>query len=140
MKHPICLLSALAMLVLSACQADVCPPDSITTVPDITAFPPATSEPVGGVQPATELVEIGNKMVEVDRIIHGPVCNDTWSGTVYVTCDIQIAEWSEEVGPFFLDGCELKIAEDTVVFVAAHNNAAYYKGCDACHVSGGAEE
>jgi hypothetical protein len=27
----------------------------------------------------------------------------------------------------------LEIKPDTVVYVAAHNNSAYYKGCISCH-------
>ena len=68
----------------------------------------------------------------VDRVVQGPLCNDTWHGKVYVDCDIQIAAWEET--PKFLSECDLVIAPGTVVFVAAHNDAAYYKGC-SCHTA-----
>ncbi|MEJ2563670.1 MAG: hypothetical protein P8Z42_13435, partial [Anaerolineales bacterium] len=85
------------------------------------------------------LAEIGGKTVEVDRVIHGPLCNDTWRGTIYVACDVQVAEWDEEQGPFFLDNCDLTIDPGTVVYVAAHNDTAYYKGCAVCHTSEGSQ-
>ena len=37
-----------------------------------------------------------------------------------------------ENNPLFLKGCDLNIAPNTVVYVAAHNDDAYYKGC-SCH-------
>ena len=70
-------------------------------------------------------------MIEFDRVIHGPLCNDTWEGVVYVGCDVQVAKW--EGKPKFLEGCSLKIDPGAVIYVAAHNNAPYYKGCDECH-------
>jgi hypothetical protein len=64
--------------------------------------------------------------------VHGSFCDDAWSGTVYVACDIEIPEWEE--APTFLDDCALSIEEGTVVYVAHHNNEAFYKGC-SCHSS-----
>lgn len=63
-----------------------------------------------------------------------PLCNDVWSGTVYVGCDARVAQAAldEESNPLFLKGCDLDIAPNTVVYVAAHNDAPYYKGC-SCH-------
>jgi hypothetical protein len=123
------------LVLLSACQAEVCPPDSIQYVADpshlATLAPPAE----GKVLPAKELVQIGKQMIEVDRVIHGSICNDTWSGTIYVACDIRIVEWDRDGPPNFLDGCELIVEEGTVVYVAAHNNAPYFKGCTSCHTS-----
>jgi len=66
----------------------------------------------------------------VDRVVEGPLCNDAWSGTVYVTCNIQVFEWKDQ--PTFLRGCNLAIAPGTVIYVAYHNDAPYYNGC-ACH-------
>ena len=116
----------------SACQrhSTVCPEGSITYWTD-----PATVQPLS--LPASSeliatpiLVEIRGKMKEVDRLISGPVCSDTWEGTIYVGCDIQIAAW-EETPDFFVD-CPLTIKPKTKVYVAAHNDSAYYKGC-SCH-------
>ena len=134
MKPSVALL--FVMLCLSACQADVCPPDSVGHVSDPAQFPP--SDPAKPV-PTPTLAEIGGKTVEVDRVIHGPLCNDTWRGTIYVACDVQVAEWDEEQGPFFLDNCDLTIDPGTVVYVAAHNDTAYYKGCAVCHTSEGSQ-
>ena len=78
------------------------------------------------------LVKIKGRDVFVDKVVQGPLCNDKWNGTIYVGCDVQVAEWIEN--PTFLDGCELSIEEGTVVYVADHNNEAFYKGC-TCHYS-----
>lgn len=130
----------LPLFLLSACQKETCPANSIQYVPDPSFLPKAAPPDDPKVVPSTELVQIGNKMIEVDRVIHGPLCNDTWGGTVYVACDLQIVEWDRDGAPNFLDGCELKVEPGTVVYVAAHNNAAYYKGCASCHTSEGVGE
>jgi len=72
--------------------------------------------------------------VQVDKLVDYPLCNDTWSGTVYVSCDAQVAdaELDAEENPLFFKGCDLNIAPNTEVIVAAHNDQAYYKGC-SCH-------
>jgi hypothetical protein len=69
-------------------------------------------------------------MMTVDRVVSGPLCNDRWQGTVYVGCEVQVLEWSET--PLFLKDCDLTIEPGTVVYVADHNDAAYYNGC-SCH-------
>jgi hypothetical protein len=74
--------------------------------------------------------KIGRRTMNVDRIVSGPLCNDQWRGTVYVTCDVQVLKWEEK--PLFLKGCNLEIEPNTVVYVAYHNDAAYYNGC-SCH-------
>jgi len=83
-------------------------------------------------------VEIRGKLMEVDKVVDYPLCNDDWSGTVYVSCDVQVAEaeLDADANPLFLKGCGLNIAPNTVVYVAAHNDAAYYKGC-SCHTGEG---
>jgi hypothetical protein len=75
-------------------------------------------------------VKIGGRSMMVDKIVSGPLCNDQWKGTVYVTCDVQVNKW--EVEPLFLKDCNLSIEPGTVVYVADHNDAAYYNGC-SCH-------
>ena len=72
--------------------------------------------------------------MEVDKVVDYPLCNDNWSGTVYVNCKVQVAEaeLDADANPLFLKGCNLNIEPNTVVYVAAHNDAAYYKGC-SCH-------
>jgi len=85
-------------------------------------------------------VEIGGKQMEVDKVVDYPLCNDNWSGTVYVSCEAQVAEAAldADANPLFLKGCDLKIEPNTVVYVAAHNDAAYYKGC-SCHTGGASQ-
>jgi hypothetical protein len=75
-------------------------------------------------------MKINGKSITVDKVVDGPLCNDSWQGTVYVGCNVQVLEWEET--PLFLKGCNLSIAEGTIVYVARHNNAAYYEGC-SCH-------
>ena len=125
----------LFVLILSACEREktVCPPEEATPqsalqLADLieTTVPSSDSDPVQ--------VEIGGKQMEVDKLVDYPLCNDEWSGTVYVSCDTQVAEakLDADANPLFLKGCNLDIAPNTVVYVAAHNDAAYYKGC-SCH-------
>lgn len=101
-----------------------CPPESVTYLKP--PYPPANTE-----NPSQQaIIEIKRQEIHFDEIITGPVCNDTWSGQVYVTCDIQIPTW--EGDPFFFQDCDLEIEEDTLVYVEAHNNKLYDEGC-SCH-------
>lgn len=80
--------------------------------------------------PGPVQVEIGRKTMLMDKVVEGPLCNDSWSGAVYVTCNVQVYAWEEQ--PTFLKNCQLNIEPGTVVYVAYHNNTAYYNGC-SCH-------
>ncbi len=118
--------------LLSACQSSssVCPtPDAAERFID-----PAQIEAVGTDSPAAaptrEWIQIGGSQIQVDKVVSGPLCNDTWSGTVYVSCDARVMEWHET--PTFFKDCNLEVKPGTVVYVASHNNAAYYQGC-SCH-------
>jgi hypothetical protein len=136
MRSSAALLLVLTLLLVSACQPDVCPPGCIEYVTDASRLPGLDATADAGLTPTPISMQIGTKTVAVDRVIHGPLCNDRWQGTVYVACDLQIVSWTEEEGSKFLEGCDLILEPGTVVYVAAHNNAAYYKGCDACHEGG----
>ncbi len=83
--------------------------------------------------PASEQfqVEVGRKVIKVDKVVTGPLCNDNWNGTVYVGCNVKVYAWQEQ--PTFLKNCQLNIDPQTVVYVADHNNTAYYNGC-SCHM------
>ena len=120
------------LFLVSACQrvSTVCPEGSITYFTSIGSLPSFTSSEDSEPITTPTLVQIKGKMTEVDRVIHGPICADTWEGTIYVACDIQVAEWDE--APLFFEECPLTIKPDTKIFVAAHNDTAYYKGC-SCH-------
>ncbi len=113
-------LAATLLLILAACQAEEpgCPPQSGTSV----RSPAAALGPVP--------MSIGGNSVSVDRVVEGPLCDDTWRGTVYVGCAVQVKPW--EGWPTFLKDCNLTIEPGTVVYVAYHHNAAYYNGC-SCH-------
>ena len=131
MKPRIAPLPIMILMLLTACRSDPCPAGSVTYVPDTGSFPPTAdgaSLPIG----TPVEVEIGRRTIQVDRIVRGPLCNENWSGTVYVACDVQIAAWDPEGAPTFLKGCDFTVEPETVVYVAAHNNSAYYQGC-SCH-------
>lgn len=123
-----------ALILLSACgsKAPACPTPAVGTPRWLTDLPQdlTASTPTNGNAPLA--VEIGRRVIQVDRVVEGPLCNDSWSGTVYVTCNVQVYEWKED--PTFLKNCNLSIAPGTVVYVAAHNDTAYYNGC-SCHTT-----
>ncbi len=130
------ILLLLFVLFLSGCEREktVCAPDEGTLRPalqlaDLINQPPPASASSGPIQ-----VEIQGRSMEVDKLVDYPLCNDNWSGTVYVSCNVQVAEaeLDADSNPLFLKGCNLNIAPNTVVYVAAHNDAPYYKGC-SCH-------
>jgi hypothetical protein len=129
MRNLAWLMLAIAMTFLVGCQntRQVCP-DETGTPHYLTASPDELPTPIA--LPGPISVEIGQREMQVDRIVEGPLCNDTWSGTVYVTCDIQVYAWEET--PTFLKDCDLKIESGTIVYVADHNDTAYYNGC-SCH-------
>ena len=129
MKRSFALFLALSLFPLSGCQSKpVCPPR--TGAPQMADAPtPAATAPAG---PSLSPVwmEIGGRTIPVDEVVDGPLCDDAWSGTVYVGCGVQVKAWEEH--PTFLKGCDLSIAPGSVVYVAYHNNAGYYNGC-SCH-------
>jgi hypothetical protein len=140
-RNSFLLLIISSAFFLAACerQNTVCPSDDGTSQPSLQlvdlielTVPPLASGPFQ--------VEIQGTMVAVDKVVDYPLCNDDWSGTVYVSCGVRVAEaeLDADANPLFLKGCNLNIAPNTVVYVAAHNDAAYYKGC-SCH-SGGAPQ
>jgi hypothetical protein len=115
--------------ILAGCQeaTPVCPPVTSTLV-YLTLSPAQLPTPTPASGPFQ--VVIGRKEVQVDKFVEGPLCNDTWSGSVYVGCNVQVYPWQED--PTFLKDCQLEIDPMTVVYVAYHNNTAYYNGC-SCH-------
>ena len=122
------------LLLLAACEAKpVCPtridtPEYLSPLDLVTL---STSVPENS-SSSTD-VEISGKTMTVDKVVTGPLCNDNWKGIVYVSCDVQVFEWADQ--PLFLKDCNLSIEPGTVVFVAAHNDTAYYNGC-SCHTGG----
>ena len=124
MKSKIMLLMFAASLVMVSCISSSCPDGAVTYL-----SPPFPAAP-DSVDAQPQLMEIKGQEVLVDRVITGPVCNDTWSETVYVTCDIQVPVWEQD--PFFWQDCDLEIEEGAVVYVEAHKNKEYTDGC-SCH-------
>ena len=132
MKVYVAIVCALLISLISACRAPapVCPPDSVTYVTDSRSLSaPASLEDLEK-SPTPMQVEINGREILFDEVIHGALCSGDWSGTVYVACNLRIAAWGEE--PTFLEDCDLNIEPGTIVYVAAHNDAPYYKGC-SCH-------
>lgn len=120
--------SALLVFLVSCAEATpVCAP--VTGTPQYLDLPP---DQLPTPTPAADIhrVMIGRNEMQVDKLVEGPLCNDQWSGTVYVSCDVQVYPWTES--PTFLKDCQLDIEPQTVVYVAYHNDTAYYNGC-SCH-------
>ena len=127
------IFSALCILLcLSACQPSepFCPEGSVTYRDRTNPFE------IGAVQspaPAAETIDIKGKPIAFEQVIHGQLCNNHLSGTVYVGCDVVVYKW--ETASNFLDGCDFIVEPGTIIYVAAHNNTAYYQGCSSCHQS-----
>ena len=126
------MLTGIAMLFLSACRAQEPACQWATGTPRyMTALPSGSSTAESTIlSPAPVALEIGGREILVDQIVEGPLCNGTWSGIVYVSCNVQVFAWEEN--PTFLKDCNLSIEPGTIVYVAYHNDTAYYKGC-SCH-------
>ncbi len=131
MRQKILLIALLGSLLglLAGCQdaTPICPASTATPV-YLAISPGLLPTPTPGSGPRS--VMIGTQLLKVDKVVSGPLCNDTWSGVVYVGCDVQVYPWSEQ--PLFLKDCQLNIDPRAVVYVAYHNNTAYYQGC-SCH-------
>jgi len=126
---PSIFFSAILLLLISSCgePAPTCPTPT-GTVQYLTAPPGKLATPTPSL--GSFQVEVSGRELQVDKVVEGALCNDTWSGTVYVKCDVQVYPWVEE--PTFLKDCQLNIEPQTVVYVAYHNDTAYYNGC-SCH-------
>lgn len=114
------------LFLITACKQEPTPSTS-----SVTYMTPPFPTRVSDEPPANPVeVTIKGKTMLVDRVINGPICNDTWRGLIYVAADVQVAVWEEE--PTFLRDCDLIVEEYTIVYVAAHNDAQFNKGC-SCH-------
>jgi hypothetical protein len=129
-------LSLMLILSLTACARGklVCPPDADTPKPALQLDELLAMTPIPNSPGSPITVEIKGQEVAVDKVVDYPLCNDNWHGVVYVSCDAQVAvtPLDADENPLFLKGCNLNIAPNTIVYVAAHNDAPYYKGC-SCH-------
>jgi hypothetical protein len=129
------IIALLLLIFLTGCgKPDPACPAATGTPTFLTVPPEALPTPTPG--PGPQVIEIKNKSILVDKVVEGPLCNDTWSGTVYVGCNVQVYEWT--VTPDFLTKCQLNIEPGTVVYVAYHHDTAYYNGC-SCHTEEGTD-
>jgi hypothetical protein len=127
MKKCILITLSIVGILLSACHSSTCPEGAVGYLSP--PYPP----PVERTSQDTTTISLNKQEIVVDEVISGPICNDSWSGTVYVTCDIQIPAYDlEEEEALFFQDCDLEIEEGTVVYTEAHGNAPYYQGC-SCH-------
>jgi hypothetical protein len=131
-KNWLFILTGVALGFLSACQTQEPACQWATGTPRYMSALASKSAPTQPKDPSPAPVEmeIGGRTIPVDKVVEGPLCNGAWSGIVYVTCNVQVFAWVEQ--PIFLKDCDLSISPGTVVYVAYHNNAAYYNGC-SCH-------
>jgi hypothetical protein len=121
-----------SVFLLASCGAQ-CPAETLTYLPNAEISQTrvddaSTHESVS--REVRTLLGLTRKTVDFDQIIEGEICGDTWSGTVYVTCNIAIPAW--DTNPFFLEECPVSIEPEAVVYVEAHGDKAYYEGC-SCH-------
>jgi hypothetical protein len=117
-------------LILSGCGAQ-CPEGTISYLTDLsTVLVSPDDSPRFGPKTLEVRTLFGRKSVEFDEVIRGVICEDQWSGTVYVTCEIEIPAWKEN--PFFLQDCPISIDPNTTVYVEAHRDKSYHDGC-SCH-------
>lgn len=129
MKNAIKLFLIGTILSLCACQ----PVSPSCTEESLTYRQPGMPAGEAMVETSPPELEINGRWIQFDQVIHGPLCNNQLSGKVYIDCDIEIAAWEEK--PNFLDDCDFDVEAGSQVYVAAHNNAVYFQGCDFCHVT-----
>ena len=130
MKRSLFLLIATALWFLSGCSTEATPACQWATGTPRYLDIPSEEIPTPTPPSAPIQVEINGRTMLVDQVVEGQLCHGTWSGIVYVTCNVLVYPWEEQ--PTFLENCNLSIAPDAVVYVAYHNDTAYYKGC-SCH-------
>jgi len=130
MKRGAILLLMPYVLLIASCLPTPPPELLYTRTPQ--PAPASTSTMALDTDPSATpaMVEIGGRTVSIDKIVDGMLCDDVWSGTIYVTADVRVNPWVDE--PAFLRECILEVRAGTVVYVAAHPGETFYKGC-TCH-------
>jgi hypothetical protein len=129
-NKPFLIFMLSSIFLLSACMdaRSLCTPGMITYRERTNPFPSNSEKQLNPQQ-----VEIKRKMKDIDHFVSGQLCNNHLEGLVYVGCDIEIYAWKDKSN--FLDDCNFTVEPDAIIYVAAHNNTAYYKGCNSCHMS-----
>ncbi|MDX9851812.1 MAG: hypothetical protein RBT01_14980 [Anaerolineaceae bacterium] len=129
-NKPLLFLTFIFIILLSACMdaRSLCTPGMISYRDRGDPFPSLTETQLNPQQ-----IEVKKKMIDFDHVVTGQLCNNHLEGMVYIGCDIEIYAWEGKSN--FLDDCDFTVGKNTIIYVAAHNNTAYYKGCDSCHIS-----
>lgn len=124
------IITLLSILLLTACMdaRSLCLPGEIQYRERSNPFPTLENQNLNPQQ-----VEIKGKTMDFDHVVNGQLCNNHLEGIVYVGCDIEIYSWDESTR--FLDECNFIVEPGTIIYVASHNNTAYYKGCSSCHMT-----
>ena len=122
-RNYLLLIIVVLVFFLAACERSntVCPSDEGTPQPTLQLAAVIEMTPPPGSSSSPTQVEIRGKLMEVDKLVDYPLCNDDWSGTVYVSCDAQVAEaqLDADANPLFFNGSNLNIEPNTIVYVAA---------------------
>jgi hypothetical protein len=135
-KYPAVILIAFLLVVVTACMPPV---ETISTTAALPTTDTTRQEANSDGTPnldaneisSTPVVElIKGKEIKVDQVVHGLLCDAHWKGTVYVDKDVQVKPWQGK--PDFLSTCDFTVEDGTAVYVAAHNDNKYLKGC-TCH-------
>lgn len=126
----ILILIILSFVLLSGCMdaRSFCEPGMIKHRDRSEPFPELSNQTLNPQQ-----VEIRGKPLDFDHVVSGQLCNNELKGKVYIGCDIEIYSWDTK--STFLDDCDFNVASGSIIYVAAHNNTPYYKGCDSCHMT-----
>jgi hypothetical protein len=127
MKSNEILVFVFFLLLMTACQSS-----PGTDLSRCTSQPNESSAQSAAVEsnPVPVIIEVGDKLLCVDQVVQGKLCDDVLSGVVYVPVDVQVANWEED--PVFLENCNFTVKPGTIVLVGAHDDDPYYNGC-SCH-------
>ncbi len=89
MKYSPSIFLSILLLLLTGCQEGKPACSVVTGTPQYLTVPPEVlATPIPGPSPIQYVID--GKTMQVDKVVEGPLCNDTWSGTVYVTCNVQV--------------------------------------------------
>ena len=88
------IFASLLILLFTACERERtgCIDENTTLLPKPQLTDLIAQTPVPNTSDSPIEVEIKRKIVLVDKLVDYPLCNDYWRGTVYVSCEAQVAD------------------------------------------------